>query len=136
MVEIYASSGFETRFCTLRISIPFGLQLNKYIPDLVLCSLDHLPSIDDGKYVSHNVHLWFESHNVNYIGSDPATIERALSKATMKRLWEKEGIRTPRFVVLLNDPRTRREAIEKLLKMNVFPYIIKPENLWQFEGDR
>jgi len=46
----------------------------------------------------------------------------------------KEGIGTPRFVVLLNDPRTRREAIEKLLKMNVFPYIIKPENLGNSKG--
>jgi len=92
MVEIYTSSGFETRLHYAENLDTIRIAIDQYMPDLVLCGVDHLPSIDDGKYVVHNVHSWFESHNVNYIGSDPATIERALSKATMKRLWEKKEL--------------------------------------------
>ncbi|HQJ23549.1 MAG TPA: hypothetical protein PK475_09405 [Rectinema sp.] len=132
MLEIYMNAGFEASFSYAECIEDIEFGLSKHKPDLVLCGIDHLP--ENGCNILHNVHAWFEEHTINYIGSAPMEIELALSKSALKRKWENEGIRTPIFGLVREDPKDYGEDIERLISMNAFPYILKPENLGNSRG--
>ncbi|HOI99385.1 MAG TPA: hypothetical protein PL118_07155 [Rectinema sp.] len=132
MIEIYKHAGFEPYFSYAESIDDIKLSLNNNLPDLVLCGIDHLP--ENGCNISHNVHAWFEEHNVNYIGSDYKVIELALSKGLLKQKWQTYGIRTPVFGLIREKPEECNEDIESLLSLDAFPYILKPENLGNSRG--
>jgi len=134
MTGIYNGAGFEAYFSYAANINDLETIIRENQPDLVLCGIDHLPEEKDGIIVSTNVHGWFESHNVLYIGSDPEAIERALSKASLKRKWEADGIRTAPFVHVEAGEASLKEGIQKLMVLDAFPYIIKPENLGNSKG--
>jgi D-alanine-D-alanine ligase-like ATP-grasp enzyme len=134
MAGIYNGAGFEAYFSYANEIDDLISIVSENKPDLVLCGIDHLPDKIGDVVVSHNVHGWFESHNVNYIGSDPETIERALSKVSLKRRWEADGIRTPLFVFVEGGAQEYGPALEKLVSLAAFPYIMKPENLGNSKG--
>ncbi|MEN6500381.1 MAG: hypothetical protein ABFC65_07570 [Rectinema sp.] len=134
MTEIYTNVGFKTYFSYANEINDISSVVSEHRPDLVLCGIDHLPIKIGNVIKAHNVHKWFESHNVNYIGSDPEKIELVLSKVALKRRWEADGIRTPPFVFVEGGAQDYGPALENLLSLNAFPYIVKPENLGNSQG--
>jgi hypothetical protein len=89
MTGIYNGAGFKSYFSYAKEIDDVSSVVSENKPDLVLCGIDHLPDKIGNVIISHNVHKWFESHNVNYVGSDPETIELALSKVALKRRWDR-----------------------------------------------
>ncbi|MEN6492557.1 MAG: hypothetical protein ABFC85_11260 [Rectinema sp.] len=134
MAGIYNGAGFEAYFSYANEIDDIVSIISENRPDLVLCGMDHLPDKIGDVSISHNVHKWFEEHHVNYVGSDPETIERALSKAALKRRWEENGIRTPAFVFVDGASQDYGSALERLVSLDAFPYIMKPENLGNSKG--
>jgi len=134
MTGIYNGAGFKSYFSYAKEIDDVSSVVSENKPDLVLCGIDHLPDKIGNVIISHNVHKWFESHNVNYVGSDPETIELALSKVALKRRWEEDGVRTPAFVFVDGSAQDYGPALEKLISLNAFPYIVKPENLANSKG--
>lgn len=132
MVEIYKNVGFEAFLSYAENIDDIRLSLNNYKPDLVFCGIDHL--YENENNISHNLHAWFEEHNVNYIGSDSIAIDLALSKGSLKNRWQREGIRTPAFGLVREEQNKCSEDIKRLLSLNAFPYILKPENLGNSRG--
>lgn len=134
MQNVYSEYGFEVLLALVNDIESIERAAAQFIPDLVLCGIDHLPYKAANHTAQQNVHSWLEEHAINYIGSDPATIERVLSKVALKRVWTDKGIRTPAFgLVPLGEPE-RQNAIEKLVALNQFPYILKPDNLGNSRG--
>ncbi|HOV93729.1 MAG TPA: hypothetical protein PLT87_02495 [Spirochaetales bacterium] len=135
MKGVYSECGFEVSLATVNDLESLELVTAQFMPDLVLCGIDHLPSKisknEQDKAEQHNVHRWFEGHAINYIGSDPATIERVLSKVSLKQVWKGKGIQTPVFGLVLESATAneRQEVIEELVALDKFPYILKPNNL-------
>ena len=132
MVEIYKNAGFKAFFSYAENIDDIKLSLNNYEPDLVLCGIDHL--YENGNNISHNVHAWFEENSVNYIGSDSIAIDLALSKGSLKNRWQRDGIRTPAFGLVREEQNKCSEDMKRLLSLNAFPYILKPENLGNSRG--
>jgi D-alanine-D-alanine ligase-like ATP-grasp enzyme len=138
MLGIYDTYGFETSLTLVYNLEDLERAISQFMPDLVLCGVDHLPYTSGGSTVqevrSYNVHEWFEEHAINYIGSDPVTIERVLSKSSLKGIWKNEGVRTPTFGFVQGEPGRCRKVIDELVTINKFPYILKPNNLGNSKG--
>jgi D-alanine-D-alanine ligase-like ATP-grasp enzyme len=133
MTGIYSGAGFDVYFSYANEIDDVLSVIVENKPDLVLCGIDHLPDKNANIIISHNVHKLFELHNVHYIGSGHETIELALSKVALKRRWEAFGIRTPPFV-FIGGAQDYGSALEELVSLNAFPYIVKPENLGNSRG--
>lgn len=140
MKGVYSECGFEVLLALVNDLESLALVTAQFTPDLVLCGIDHLPcrisKNEQANAEQYNVHRWFEEQAINYIGSDPATIERVLSKASLKQAWEEKGVQTPAFGLVQGSvtANERQEIIEKLVALDKFPYILKPNNLGNSRG--
>lgn len=133
MVKIYNDVGFQSYFTYAKEISDITSAVSKNKPDIIFCGIDHITEKIENLYISHNVHKFFDKNNINYVGSEPQIIDLALSKAALKQKWEKDGIRTPPFIPV--EPSTDlRSILKRLLSLDAFPYIIKPENLGNSKG--
>lgn len=134
MLQIYIKYGFKAHITYAETLDDIISAIVVYKPDLVFCALDHIIEKYINNNITHNVHKYFEMNNVNYIGSSSDIIELALSKSALKIEWEKHKINTPPFGFIGHNENNLEPGIKKLIELDAFPYILKPENLGNSRG--
>jgi D-alanine-D-alanine ligase len=102
-----------------------GLQglLLLYRPDLVFSTAF---AVSDEQGNSRIINGLLEQEHIAYIGSDEASLELALSKATLKDRWRAAGILTPEDFVVQRMPNGKIHGMDMAIEGNKFPYILKP----------
>ena len=112
--------------------------IDRFRPDIVFCAPDHLPEQrlypeknEGTSSKGVNLHAWLEAEGLPYIGSPPEVIELALSKASLKEKWTRDGIATPAYFFL--DSASRFPFIDRD-KLPPFPCIVKPSDAGNSRG--
>jgi len=122
LAQILSESGFEAESaCIAELALAHAA-LDSFHPDLVFSAADHLA---DERGEPINVHGWLEDLGLPYVGSPPAVIDLALSKAALKSRWGAEGIVTPPWMEIDSSawPLSGAAGWPAL-----FPCIVKPED--------
>ena len=134
MIQIYTEYGFNAHLSYAETLEDIANAIKEKEPDIVFCALDHAVEHYRHVKISHNVHKYFEYNNVNYIGSVPDIIEQSLSKSALKMRWDRAMINTPPYAAIGHSENDLKRGLAKLIELDAFPYIVKPENLGNSRG--
>lgn len=137
-VQILSEAGYASMLAKPSCIDQLADFVDRFKPDIVFCAPDHLPRrrISPGKSEGTsakgvNLHAWLEAEGLPYIGSPPEVIELALSKASLKEKWIRDGIATPAYFFL--DSAANLPSIDRGM-LPPFPCIVKPSDAGNSRG--
>lgn len=92
-------------------------------PDIVYSAAYYLQGKSSDQ---ESVQSLLESLHLPYIGSDVQSLERVLSKSTLKEVWNVNNVSTPPFCTVRRN-NWKVELLNEFFTSTDFPYILKPD---------
>jgi len=122
MIEALRYGGIEGKYHTLFTKAQLRDILHFEQPDIVYCADHHIPG-DLGEQISPQE--IFDEERIPYVGSSPKTINLALSKSHLKKMWRANDLPTPHFF-LVQKTGSGILGLEEVEGVTDYPYVLKP----------
>ena len=97
-----------------------------YSPQFLLESDIVFNALHGGAGEDGTIQSFFELHNIAYTGSNSKASKIAMDKNIAKLLVKSVGVRTPRWVVIKNEPGAGVKFFDQNSERFSFPFIVKP----------
>lgn len=124
LADLLVEGGFDVDFLTYSSSGDIRKALCRSMPDIVWSQSQRCQGNGTDRL---NVHALLEEESFPYVGSPPEVLDMLRSKAALKERWGEAGIRTPPAVAFSRGADGLCLGLERILELDKFPYIVKPQ---------